>query len=66
MPSDPKQCLGSTSGKLSQSAPALMSEERTDSGDKVAKGAKLSEQALHCVPVLSYPDGGCWEALGTG
>lgn len=42
------------------------SDRRTDSRDKVAKGAKQCEQALHCVPVLSYPGGGCWEALGTG
>lgn len=41
------------------------SKEYTDNGDKVAKGAKQSEQALHRVPVLNYPGRGCWEAIST-
>lgn len=42
------------------------SKEYTDNGDIVAKGAKQSEQALHCVPVLNSLGSGCWEAISTG
>lgn len=64
MPAEPKKMFGLDLREIESVSTG--SKEYNDNRDRVAKGAKQSEQALHHVPVLNYLGRGCWEAISTG